>query len=338
MIHSTIWILWLILVMTFTLATRNPVYLIILLSSLFLLGNKLASKNNFDRWFMSNLKFILTMILLSTLINALFAHVGSTILITIPRTWPLVGGNITLESMIYGAINGLIIGALFLLFNIINLALSIKQITRLIPRAFAPVAMTVTIALTFFPSIQQRTREIKEAQMIRGNPMKNMTDWLPILIPLLVSSLENAIQLAESMTARGFHKQTSVGSPFVLVSFLIAAFTIFSGWILQIYQYPSWIYFSLFILGFGLTGLTLLMIGNQSKTTRYQQEPWRSADVITGSIITLLIVSFVFLVWRGHLASLDYSPYPRLTPPILQLIAIFYSLVPILPVFILQND
>lgn len=324
--------------MVITLSTRNPIYLILLLVGLMVLGQRLARKNKITSWLIPNVKFIITMIFLSTLINGLFAHVGSTVLFTIPKGWPLIGGIITLESLIYGAINGLVIGTLYLLFNVINLALNIKQITRLIPRAFHPVAMVVTIALTFFPSIQQRTREIKEAQMIRGNPMKKIADWLPILIPLLVSSLENAIQLAESMTARGFHKHTQVRSSIALVGFILAAFSIFSGWILQLYQYPSFMFISLYIIGAGLTLYILFRIGRQSKITRYHQEPWQQADIILGFFVTFSLVFFAYMALSDRLLSLNFSPYPRLNPPAFQVIGVVLSLVPIIPVFVIQND
>lgn len=338
MINSLVWIMWLVVVMIITLSTRNPVYLSLLLFGLMYLGNRLAHKKKITPWLMPNLKFILTMILLSTLINGLFAHVGRTVLFTIPKGWPLIGGIITLESLVYGSINGLVIGVLYLLFNVINLALNIKQITRLIPRAFHPVAMVVTIALTFFPSIQQRTREIKEAQMIRGNPMKKISDWLPIVLPLLVSSLENAIQLAESMTARGFHKHTQVQSSIALVGLILAAFAVFSGWILQLYQYPSPIYISLYIIGAGLIASILFGIGRQSKITRYHQEPWQLVDIIVGMGAALFLVSFAYLALSDQLLSIVFSPYPRLNPPAVQVIGVLFSLLPIFPAFVIRHD
>jgi len=338
LINSSIWILWTVAVMVITLSIRNPFYLILVIVGLFYLGHRLARQKNISAWVLSNSRFILTMILLSTLINGLFAHVGSSVLFTLPKGWPLIGGNITTESLVYGAINGLMIGALYLLFNIINLALNIKQITRLIPRAFQPIAMVVTIALTFFPSIQQRTQEIKEAQMIRGNQMKKVADWLPILIPLLVSSLENAILLAESMTARGFHKQANLKAPLALVSLILAAFAVFSGWILQVYRYPRPIYITLFLLGSGLTVLTLFTIGKRSKITRYHQESWRLLDLLMGFLITFFLVSFAYLALTDRLLSLNFSPYPRLTLPRIQTLGIIFSLIPLLPSIISNHD
>lgn len=338
MINSFIWILWLLAVMVFTLSTRNPIYLIQLLLGLSFLGHRLARKKNISPWVLPNFRFILTMILLSTFINGLFAHVGRSVLFTIPQKWPLIGGNITLESLVYGAINGLVIGVLYLLFNIINLALNIKQLTRLIPRAFQPVAMVVTISLTFFPSIQKRTREIKEAQMIRGNPMKKVADWLPILIPLLVSSLENAILLAESMTARGFHKPVDMRSTSALVSLILAAFSVFAGWILHLYRYPNPIFITLYILGGGLSAFTLITIGKRSQITRYHQETWGKLDLLMAFMILIYIVSFTSLMFSDRLVSLGFSPYPQLTMPTLQIYGIIFSLIPLMPLLVLHHD
>lgn len=338
MIHSFVWIMWVFSVLVLILSTRNPIYLSVILIGLLILGHQLARERNFKRWVTSNLRFVLTMVFLSTLINGLFSHVGQTVLFIIPQGWPLIGGNITLESLVYGAINGLVIGALYILFNIINLALSIKQITRMIPRAFHPIAMMVTISLTFFPTIQRRAREIKEAQMIRGSPMKKISDWLPILIPLLVTSLENAFLLAESMTARGFHKQVDFRTPLNVVSLLLGAFAVFSGWIFRLYRYPLSISVALYIIGAALILLTLIMIGRQSNITRYHHEEWKPAGIILAIIVTLYTSSFAYLAWTDRLPSLDYSPYPQMLIPAVQITGLILSVLPLAPILIKQHD
>ena len=335
---SIVWILWVAAVMAFVLSTRNPIYLILILFGLFVLGNRLARDKKIKTWIIPNLRFLLMMVLLSTLINALFSHVGSTVLFTLPQKWPLIGGNLTVESLVFGAINGLVIGALYILFNIINLALSIKQITRLIPRAFHPVAMMVTIALTFFPSIQQRAREIKEAQMIRGNPMKKIADWIPILIPLLVTSLENAILLAESMTARGFHKQVDLRSPSALISLISGVFFVFGGWVLHLYRYPGIIFIPLYLFGGILMVTTLIHIGKRTNITRYHHESMKPADYLFVAIIASYLVSFAFLAFGQRLTSLSYTPYPQLSLPPLQISATIYTLLPLLPLPFTRDD
>lgn len=336
--NSVVWILWLAACLVFLLTTRNPVYIVVMLAGLFSLGRRLARDRSNISWVWPNLRFLLTMIMLSTLINGLFAHTGNTVLFTIPRSWPLVGGDITVESMVYGAVNGLVIGALYLLFNIINLALTTKQITRLIPRAFHPIAVVITIALTFFPSIQQRAREIKEAQMIRGNPMKKISDWIPILIPLLVTSLENAFLLSESMTARGFHKQTDLQSPRALVNLILAAFLIFSGWILHMYRFPSMVFISLYVFGVSLVAITLVTIGKRANVTRYHKETWTKTAKFSAILIGIYLSGFAFLALTSRLPTLVFSPYPQLNFPATQVLGLIFSLIPFLPFLVLHHD
>lgn len=338
MIHSIAWMIWLLVVMVFILSTRNPVYLCLILVGLLILGQRLAREKKIKNWVLANLRFLLAMILLSMLINGIFSHVGQTILFTIPQKWPLIGGNFTLDSLVYGAINGLVIGALYILFNVINLALSIKQLTRLIPRAFHPIAMMVTISLTFFPSIQKRAREIKEAQMIRGNPMKKIVDWLPIFIPLLVTSLENAFLLAESMTTRGFHQPIDLKAPGNLISLILGAFFVFSGWILHLFNYPRYLSAPLFVIGFGLILLMLITVGKHSKITRYHLEEWKPMDIMITIVIVLYLAFFIYLRWVDGMPSLNYSPYPYLSIPVLQTIGLSFCILPFLPMIIKRHD
>jgi len=339
MTASLPWILWLAANLALLLSTRNPIYLLLNLTGLFLTGNMLAQKRTQTSWVQQNLRFLLTMILLSTLINTLFSHTGATVLFSLPETWPLVGGDITLESMVYGAINGVIIGALYLTFNILNLALSIKQIIRLIPRAFYPAAMIVTVALTFFPSIQERAREIKEAQMIRGSKMKKVTDWLPILIPLLVTSLERAFLLSESMTSRGFHAhQESRHSRLAIVGLTLAAFCIFSGWVFTMYDYPKWVTFCLFGVGGSFFLILLILLGRQTRVTHFHQESWHIKDILGTVLFSSSLIVFIALRLSNQLESLSYSPYMALSPPTFQWGCLLFCASSLFPIFLKSND
>jgi energy-coupling factor transporter transmembrane protein EcfT len=333
------WVFWLITSMVFLLSTRNPVYLLVSIILLLFLGARLAKGKNQPSWVTQNLRFLATMLILSTLINALFTHTGRTVLLAVPENLPLIGGDLTLESMVYGAVNGLVIGALYLLFNIFNLALSIKQITRLIPRAFHPIATMVTISLTFFPSIQQRTREIKEAQMIRGNPMKKISDWLPIIVPLLVTSLENAILLSESITSRGFHTQTSSQkSNLALIGLILAVFTVFSGWVLRLYDYPLLLSVILYIIGSALIISVFILSGKQTQVTHLHQEIWRGTDFLSTGLLSISLLLLLILLFTDNATSFAYSPYPVLKTPNLNLVGILLSLIPGIPLVFTTHD
>jgi len=333
------WLLWFIINLIFLLSTRNPIYLVCALIGLVSLGWWISKKDNRRDWLKRNLQSLFIIILFSSLINSLFTHNGQTILFTIPGSWPLIGGMITLESLVYGAINGLIIGNILILFTVLNLALSIKQLTRLIPRAFYPIGMIVSIAMTFFPSIQRRFGEIKEAQMIRGNPMKKIADWLPILVPLLVSSLENGLILSESMTSRGFFTtKQEKNSVLPVIALIIGTFSIFSGWILAIYAYPRNVFFPLFLVGGIIIFITLWQLGHSVKTTRYHKRNFRKPDIIAIVIMLLMVVIFIFFSATKRLSSLTYSPYPAISAPTIEIIPILLSSITLLPIVFIKND
>ena len=73
------------------------------------------------------------------------------------------------------------------------------------------MAMTMTIALSFIPTLIEETQKIMNAQKARGadldsgNLIKKVKALLPILIPLLISSVRCAYELAEAMECRCYN-------------------------------------------------------------------------------------------------------------------------------------
>ena len=339
MTKSTSWMVWIGLNMFMLLSTRNPIYILTMLAMIFLLGAKISKIKQQSGWIPQNLRFFAITVLLSTLINILFTHSGQTILFKIPDTWILIGGNITFENLVYGAVNGLVIGSLYLVFNIFNLALTTRQITQMIPKAFRPISILITISLTFFPSIQKRIREIREAQMIRGNPMKRVSDWVPITIPLLVSSLESAFMLAESLTARGFHQNTSKRNNNIHLAVMVfGVFVIFAGWILNLYNYPQILIITMYCVGIGLIILIFWLFGRQVKITSYAKAVWQPGDIFFVVMNLVIICVLIGLRLSGQLITFNYSPYPSITFPEISLSGLLFSLTPGFPLFFINHD
>ncbi len=198
------WVSWLIATLVILSITRNPLYLILILMCVLVVGLNLRQAGSdiprpFSLW-----KLAAWIILLATIFNALTSHYGATVLFTIPGKFPLVSGAVTLEAIVYGATNGLVLTGMLASFTVLNLALPGRDLISLIPRAFFPVAVVTSIAVTYLPTTLRQFKQIREAQAIRGHQMRTIRDWLPLWMPLLVGGLEHAMQLAESMTARGF--------------------------------------------------------------------------------------------------------------------------------------
>lgn len=104
------------------------------------------------------------------------------------------------------------------------------------------LAMMMTIALRFIPTLMDETDKIMKAQMARGadfesgsliNRAKNL---IPILVPLFISSFRRADELATAMEARGYRggegrtrmKQLKFTNRDIIAVFVFAVFVIFS--------------------------------------------------------------------------------------------------------------
>ena len=72
------------------------------------------------------------------------------------------------------------------------------------------IALVLSIALRFVPTLMEETETIMNAQKSRGvefssgNLIERMKKVIPLLIPLFISSIDRADQLATAMTARGY--------------------------------------------------------------------------------------------------------------------------------------
>ena len=73
------------------------------------------------------------------------------------------------------------------------------------------LAMMMTIALRFIPTLVEETQKIMNAQKARGADLENakfkerLKALIPILIPLLISSVRRAYELAEAMECRCYN-------------------------------------------------------------------------------------------------------------------------------------
>jgi energy-coupling factor transport system permease protein len=71
-------------------------------------------------------------------------------------------------------------------------------------------AFAFSMAVRYVPTIATETETIRDAQMSRGlelekgNVLQKVRNYIPILIPIIVSSIRRALQVAESLESRAF--------------------------------------------------------------------------------------------------------------------------------------
>lgn len=311
-IHTYAWIIWLVAGLVTITSTRNP--LVILLVDLILLIIQMWISNHPKNTIKLFIRFSFSVLTLSTVLNMFISRFGETVLFQISDQIPLLGGNFTLEAMVYGLTNGLILIGLFTLFMVLNQVVAVHSLVRLIPQAFHPVAVVTTIAITFIPASQKQFQAIREAQAIRGQQLKKIRDWLPLIIPLLIGGLERAMQIAEAMTARGYSGQTAEkSSRYEKVLLPVGLVLIILGWMVEItpkISFSGW-----WLMGIGLLSLAVLFFisGRKVKKTVYSEEPWSGAATWISFLSLLMLIVFL-LPLSGHQLLL-YDPYPVFRMP-----------------------
>jgi energy-coupling factor transport system permease protein len=241
--------------------------------------------------------------------------VGEHVLFTLPPALPLIGGPVTLEALVFGVLNGLVLAGLFAAFSVLNRVLPVRSLLRLVPRAYYPVAVVMSIAVTFVPSALQQVQQVREAQAVRGHRMAGVRSWLPLLVPLLEGSLERSMQLAEAMMARGFAAgETMVDRrPQLLMLAGMAAWL--AGWLLRLAWQQEGTGWALLTGGTILLLAGLLLAGRQHPHTVYRPDTWHWRDgVVIGA--ALVAASAYVIPWPGlDRSPLFYYPYPALVWP-----------------------
>ncbi len=242
-LHPVAWVIWLAAILIVLTSTRNPIYLgmILLFIALVRLVQRpaRAAESGVPTVEISVWRFGLVVVSLSALINALMVHVGDHVLFTIPTWVPLLGGPVTLEAIVFGLLNGLLLTGLFAAFSVVNRVIPMRAALRLVPRAYYPVAVVTSIAVTFVGTTLREIQQIREAQAVRGHRMRGARSWLPVIVPLLEGGMERSLQLAEAMTARGFASTESNADARPQLLMLLGLLGLMAGWLLRLaWQQP----------------------------------------------------------------------------------------------------
>lgn len=327
------WIAWLATVLMLISAGRNPLFLVLVWLALLLVYNLWLDSERDQSFIGSPLRLSILIIASTALFNALTSHFGETRLLRIPGELPLLSGAITLEALAYGAINGMVLASILTAFMIINQVLPMHSLVRLVPRAYYALIVVMTIAIAFLPSTRRRLQEVREAQAIRGRRTAGIRDYLALLMPVLIGGLEHAIQLAETMTSRGFVGVTPVevfsrSRVWTVCGLLLVLTGLLLSWA------PDWqtLAGGMLVGGGLLTVYPLWAAGRHSPRTAYHPQQWKWID---GFAMLILGVGTLFITQAlpgVDYTPLSYTPYPGITFPAFTPEMGFFALLVLFPV------
>lgn len=171
-----------------------------------------ASKVPFKK-LLKGVRGILFILLLSAVFNVIFTP-GEIL----AEFWII---TITKEGLIKGGYMAIRLVYLVICTSVMTLTTTPNDLADGLEKSFGflkvirfpvhEIAMIMSLALRFIPTLMEETEKITKAQKARGadfetgNLLQKAKSLIPILIPLFISSIRRAFDLATAMEARCYH-------------------------------------------------------------------------------------------------------------------------------------
>lgn len=209
--HPIVLFIFFLAVISMSMFFMHPVYLCLTLFAA--ISINIAFKRT---RFLKDWKLYVPLFLIMALVNPLISHNGQLILF-------YVNGNaITVEAIVYGIAIAMMIISVMLWFSYYNEVMTSDKFLYLFSKVSPALALTVSISMRLVPRFTYQLKQIANAQKTigmdyrTGSLMNRIKCIARILSVLITWALDNAIDTADSMKARGYGiKKRSTFSIFV---------------------------------------------------------------------------------------------------------------------------
>lgn len=144
----------------------------------------------------------LTLAIVPVLFSVALSRFGNDVIVTLPSV-PIIGGAWTWNALLFGASSGAALLLTVAVFGVLQSTVRSADLIALLPRPLYRAGTVFALAIAFVPKTMASLQSIQQARRMRGR----QTGWraVPsILVPLLLTTLEQALQYAESLDARGY--------------------------------------------------------------------------------------------------------------------------------------
>jgi len=201
-------IIWTVLLLI-ALFTANNIYGFVMMIAL--VGIILIISEIKVSYTLRGIKPLLIILIITSLIN-IFTYPGNTVLVSAGSF------RITLEGIFQAIIIALRLSLMVIIGSVLTLTTTpialtdgLEKLMRPLKKLKIPVhemAMMMSIALRFIPTLLEETDRIIKAQSSRGadfdtgNFIEKAKSFIPVLIPLFVSAFKRAEELATAMESR----------------------------------------------------------------------------------------------------------------------------------------
>ncbi|MBK5262487.1 MAG: energy-coupling factor transporter transmembrane protein EcfT [Peptostreptococcaceae bacterium] len=198
--HPTINFTYFCMVISFSMIFLHPILMLISFTAAFAYSVYLNGKGAVK----FNLAFVLPMMLVAAMVNPLFNHSGMTIL------YYFRDNPITLESIVYGLATGFMFGSVIIWFSCYNAVITSDKFIYIFGKIIPAMSLVFAMVLRFIPKFKAQIRIVSNGQKCIGRDVTNGTLFqrishgIKIVSIMITWALENGIDTADSMRARGY--------------------------------------------------------------------------------------------------------------------------------------
>lgn len=181
------------------LTFQHPIFLLIS----FLCAFAYSVKRNKIKAVIFNL-VLLPLIGAFALYYSSYTHFGVTVL-----EQNFIGNNITLESLVYGIVLGLIVAGVMIWFSCVYSVFSSDKVVYLFGRVSPRLSLFLSILLRMVPRIKKEAKKINMAQrgigkgINQGNIFMRLRNCIRIFSMLITWTIDSLTSSSESMQSRG---------------------------------------------------------------------------------------------------------------------------------------
>lgn len=204
--HPAVALVYLLVLLALSLLYENPLYLLALLLLLALL---IKGVDGIEAWegFLKIGIFLMVMVMV---INPLIIKAGATIIWHGPAV-PLLGKlDISMEALYFGFASSIRLLIILSIFCLYNLMVNPDKAMNVFSRAAGKSILMIALSIRMFPTMVRNLKRIKEVLQLRGidfnkgSLRERIKKQSYLYNILLLSSLEDSMEIAESMQARAF--------------------------------------------------------------------------------------------------------------------------------------
>lgn len=334
-LHPGAWWAWALGLAAAASRTTNPLLLILIVCCAAIVVSARKPDAPWARSFGFFLRLGVVIIIVRVLAQIIFgASLGTTVILDAPGialpAWfagVRLGGEITLESLLFALFDGMRLAAIIACVGAANSLASPSRLLKSVPAALYEVGVSVVVALTFAPQLVSDVSRVRTARRLRGRTTHGIRAIAGSTVPVFEGALERSVLLAAAMDSRGYGRTAGISAParklasaFLLIGLVAACIGTYA---IVAAGSPALLGLPLLAAGLLVSILGIVMAARRSVRTRYRPDPWWLAEWLVAGAGICAAGVFTWAAWT-HLAGIDTPTDPAQWPllPLLPLLAL----------------